>query len=152
MSDTDTASNAKQNVQQTVAKIQDNLSGILSISDMWVQMAVNKIQYENSERREEIAETIQTSGRQFEQLAIEVECAGQLFKELNLEFIFQVNGITSQSSGKIIERNVGKMNGVKLVKVLLNENEAHVEFDHDKTTEQAIIDVIGHLGFQAQVK
>ncbi|CAF4121247.1 unnamed protein product [Rotaria sordida] len=124
MSDTDTASNAKQN--------------------MWVQMAVNKIQYENSERREEIVETIQTSGRQFEQLAIEVECAGQLFKELNLEFnrsiginlytkkVFQVNGITSQSSGKIIERNVGKMNGVKLVKVLLNENEAHVEFDHDK--------------------
>ncbi|CAF1388110.1 unnamed protein product [Rotaria sordida] len=111
---------------------------------MWVQMAVNKIQYENSERREEIVETIQTSGRQFEQLAIEVECAGQLFKELNLEFnrsiginlytkkVFQVNGITSQSSGKIIERNVGKMNGVKLVKVLLNENEAHVEFDHDK--------------------
>jgi copper chaperone CopZ len=34
----------------------------------------------------------------------------------------------------------------------LDEKEAVVEFDSGKTTEQAVVDKINGLGFQAQVK
>jgi len=36
--------------------------------------------------------------------------------------------------------------------VSLDEKEARVEFDNAKTTEQAVIDKITSLGFQAQEK
>ncbi len=91
----------------------------------------------------------------------------------NTNKVFSVNGMTCQSCVKNIERNVGKIDGVKLVKVRrliwkkkfllvlvfknifqvsLDEKEANVEFDSDKTTEQAVIDKIKSLGFEAQVK
>ncbi|CAF1017476.1 unnamed protein product [Adineta ricciae] len=66
--------------------------------------------------------------------------------------VFSVNGMTCQSCVKNIERNVGKIDGVKSVKVLLDEKEAHVEFDSDKTSEQAVVEKINGLGFQAQTK
>ncbi|CAF1401277.1 unnamed protein product [Rotaria sordida] len=66
--------------------------------------------------------------------------------------VFSVNGMTCQSCVKNIERNVGKIDGVKSVQVSLDDKEAHVEFDSGKTTEQAVIDKITGLGFQAQLK
>ncbi|CAF0834371.1 unnamed protein product [Adineta steineri] len=70
----------------------------------------------------------------------------------NTEKVFSVNGMTCQSCVKNIERNVGKIDGVKTVKVSLDEKEARVEFDNSKTSEQAVIDKITGLGFQAQAK
>ncbi|CAF0904440.1 unnamed protein product [Adineta steineri] len=70
----------------------------------------------------------------------------------NTEKVFSVNGMTCQSCVKNIERNVGKIDGVKTVKVSLDEKEARVEFDNSKTSEQAVIDKIAGLGFQAQAK
>ncbi|CAF0964929.1 unnamed protein product [Adineta steineri] len=70
----------------------------------------------------------------------------------NTEKVFSVNGMTCQSCVKNIERNVGKIDGVKAVKVSLDEKEARVEFDNSKTSEQAVIDKITGLGFQAQAK
>ncbi|CAF0895172.1 unnamed protein product [Adineta steineri] len=70
----------------------------------------------------------------------------------NTEKVFSVNGMTCQSCVKNIERNVGKIDGVKTIKVSLDEKEARVEFDNSKTSEQAVIDKITGLGFQAQAK
>ncbi|CAF1246508.1 unnamed protein product [Adineta ricciae] len=61
--------------------------------------------------------------------------------------VFSVNGMTCQSCVKNIERNVGKIDGVKSVKVLLDEKEAHVEFDSDKTTDQNDREKPDELGF-----
>ncbi|CAF3070072.1 unnamed protein product [Rotaria socialis] len=66
--------------------------------------------------------------------------------------VFNVDGMTCQSCVKNIERNVGKMDGVKTVVVSLNDKNASVEFGSDKTTEQAIIEKITSLGFQAKLK
>ncbi|CAF4389255.1 unnamed protein product, partial [Adineta steineri] len=50
----------------------------------------------------------------------------------NTEKVFSVNGMTCQSCVKNIERNVGKIDGVKTIKVSLDEKEARVEFDNSK--------------------
>lgn len=83
---------------------------------------------------------------------------------------FTVNGMTCQSCVKNIERNVGKIDGVKSVQVgervdryfwgklfffsqvSLEGKEANVEFDSSKTNEQAVVEKIKSLGFQVEAK
>ncbi|UJR35787.1 hypothetical protein I4U23_028535 [Adineta vaga] len=71
---------------------------------------------------------------------------------MSTQKVFSVTGMTCQSCIKNIERNVGKIDGVKSVQVSLDEKEARVEFDSGKTSEQAVIEKINGLGFQAQEK
>jgi copper ion binding protein len=54
------------------------------------------------------------------------------------------------SCEKVIETEVMKMPGVKLIKVSYSKETAEVEFDTSKTSSNAIIKTINELGYEAK--
>ena len=61
--------------------------------------------------------------------------------------VFGLEPLSCPTCIKKIENTVGKMDGVKEVKVLFNSNKVRAQFDEDIVQAEQIYEVIAKLGF-----
>ncbi|XP_073834697.1 copper-transporting ATPase 1 [Musca autumnalis] len=65
--------------------------------------------------------------------------------------LIRVVGMTCQSCVRNIEGNIGTKEGIKTIKVSLEEKQAEVEYDSVKLTPDLIAEMIDDMGFEASV-
>lgn len=68
------------------------------------------------------------------------------------EVTLDIEGMSCASCSNAIERNVGKMNGVKQIAVNLITNSASVEYDKKEVKLSEIIREIEHTGYHASIR
>lgn len=73
------------------------------------------------------------------------------YKTKVLSTCISIDGMKCQSCVKNIESNIGSMPGIKQIKVNLEEKMAKVEYDSDVCNDQAVAEMIGDMGFTANV-
>lgn len=66
------------------------------------------------------------------------------------EITLVVDGMHCEHCAQTIEREVGRLNGVSKVHVVLRDNAAQVVFDPHKTSVDEIIKTISEAGFSAK--